>query len=194
MKPEKKSDEASGLQAGSYVYDFLYHDARRVASLLAQFGHYGQLTSVEHSKSTTASAGSKTRMQASGGLPGVASAGGHQDAEAGEKADDAVRAVYDPLWVNALDLYERLDADGFLSRDGGTGMGQFIVATGQLTVLDMSLLKIMMQSSRLRKAPAREGRHRIVPRHGVGIVAADLRDIGQVLALGERSRSTSADL
>jgi len=157
-KPEIKSSKASGPQAESYVYDFLYHDARRVASFLAQLGPYGQLTSLEHSRSTADSSTSTSKVTAQGGVPMVAAASGELNDAATTGVGEGLKPVYDPLWLNALDLYERLDASGLLQRDPTkAGMGQFVVVTGVLSVVDMALLKQMLESPLLRTSLIAQG-------------------------------------
>jgi hypothetical protein len=142
-KPETKSGAGSAPQGASYVYDFLYHDARRVGSILSQLGKFGHLQGLKHRKGTAEGSASKAKSAASGGVPaGVLKLGADNEHQHDERHDEALESSYDPLWLNALDLYEKLDEFGLLVRDlSKARIGQFVLATGDLAVIDLGLLK-----------------------------------------------------
>lgn len=142
QKSEKKSAEGSVLPEGSSVYDFLYHDARRVGSILSQLGQFGQLLNLKHKQGSGETSTTKSTLGGTGGVPGVGSAtAGGEDAHA-EAYDENLESTYDPLWVNALNLYEKLDQAGLLIRNiRGARIGQFVLASGVLSVIDLQLLQ-----------------------------------------------------
>jgi hypothetical protein len=141
-KPVTKLSEASGQQVASSVYDFLYHDARRVGSFLAQLSPYGHLSGVEHNAS--ASSGSKSTSKVGGGIevPLVAKGTLGADREISEGDQKGLRRTYDPFWTNALDLYEKLDSAGLIERDiSKAGLGQFVLVKGSLAIIDLRMVK-----------------------------------------------------
>jgi hypothetical protein len=55
---------------------------------------------------------------------------------------DTLERVYDPLWANARTLLDYLKEQGMLLRVlQGARIGQFVLASGSLVILDLSLLK-----------------------------------------------------
>lgn len=72
-----KSDENDYEQRSkdlseSLVHDFLYHDARRIASFLSQFETYGVVQLIKATETTSRASATKTAITAGGGLPLVA--------------------------------------------------------------------------------------------------------------------------
>jgi hypothetical protein len=64
----KASDPEPDGQSTDSVYDFLYHDARRVASLLAQFDPSGHLTGIKQTESAESGSGMKFGASAGGNV------------------------------------------------------------------------------------------------------------------------------
>ena len=73
---KQKSGEASDLPESRSVYDFLYHDARRVGSYLAQFEASGLLQSLKQTVAVEESELSKAGAAAGIGLPKIANTSG----------------------------------------------------------------------------------------------------------------------
>lgn len=153
--PAKQSKEASGLPAESYVYDFLYHDARRVGSFLSQLGKYGHLQSLTHRQSSGEGISSRAAISGSGGVPGVGSAGATGEDEETQHHDQGLETSYDPLWSNALDLYEELDKRKLIKRDVTTsGIGQFVLVSGTLSIIDLKVLQKAWKAPSVKKLMA----------------------------------------
>ena len=91
-----ESDAASAPPDRSSVYDFLYHDPRRIASFLAQFTQYGHLKSLSRLESTTEAASDKGVVTGRAGIPIVGSVGGSGETTASESVTEAITTTYDP--------------------------------------------------------------------------------------------------
>lgn len=151
--PAKRSGAASGRQGESFVYDFLYHDARRVGSFLAQLGPYGHLTGLEHTNAASSESSSLSKLEGGVDVPLVAKAGGALEHHVGQGTDEGLSRTYDPFWTNALDLFEKLDAADLVQRDiTKAGLGQFVLVTGSLAVVDLKLVKDAWKEPSIRKA------------------------------------------
>lgn len=83
------------------VYDFLYHDSRRIASFLSQFDENGLLTGLTQGDSVSKGAKRSKKI----GLGGdVALLGGGKvefEVGPGEVGSQTLERVYDPFWTNA---------------------------------------------------------------------------------------------
>ncbi len=148
-----KSDEVSknassdsgvpqGVQGSNLVFDFLYHDARRIASFLAQFETYGVLQQVRTTE--TAARLGTTKAGASAGLdvPLLAKGGLSVDGTVTDEERDAAERSYDPLWTNARTLLNYLADREMIVRDlRRAGIGQFVLVAGNLAAFDLGLFK-----------------------------------------------------
>lgn len=81
------SEPAQGQPATASVYDFLYHDARRVGSFLAQFDENGLLQSLKRSIATAAIQASELTMGGDAGLAVIKAKAGSKDANTEERRD-----------------------------------------------------------------------------------------------------------
>jgi hypothetical protein len=136
------------------VYDFLYHDAPRIKSFLSQFDSSGALTQViqerETSKTTGRELGAAAELDAQ-----VVKGGGNYRRSASGEARKAGQWTYDPVWANALTLLEYLDEEDMLVRDISVArMGQFTMVSGALQVMDLGLVRKMLDIPALRKLSA----------------------------------------
>jgi hypothetical protein len=141
---EKVSNEEQDGANTDSVYDFLYYDARRVGSFLAQFDQFGHLQNV--TKGETASKGAKrgSHWKIGGSLPvpgfpegAEASISGGLDPVQG--GSESLALGYDPFWTNAISLLDYLSGQKLIKADlGGTGIGQFVIATGAISVFDLA--------------------------------------------------------
>lgn len=134
------------------VYDFLYHDARRIASFLSQFSNFGHLTGVTHTESAQRSKDSAGSLKAEGGLPGIARVGGEVRSDAAAQYEQTGQRVYDPLWTNALTLLDFLDERDLIKRDiGQAQLGQFVLCTGSLSISDLMMMEKTWRLSSVQK-------------------------------------------
>jgi len=143
----KEQDE----QKNDSVYDFLYYDKQRVGSFLAQFdasGHLQQITASEH-----ASKGSQRGLKV--GLGGSYLGTGANvsiDRSPGVQGSEGIERVYDPLWVNALALLDYLESADLICRDVTKGrLGQFVLASGSLSVLNPATLTKLWESKDIKR-------------------------------------------
>lgn len=152
-KDETASDAAQDEQNTGSVYDFLYNDARRVGSFLSQFDTFGHLQNVTVDE--TASKGTKrgfsVKLSGSVPVPGAlesAEGGITLARDPGQSGTEGLARGYDPLWTNALSLLDYLDERGLIHRDiTKARLGQFVIASGELTVLNPEMLQKMWDAS-----------------------------------------------
>ena len=147
---EKASDE----QASASVFDFIYCDDRRIGAFLSQFDELGVPTRVSVSESVKKARGRAFKFSAGGGIPGIGNANltvERGPAEiGGEKAE---QRDYDPLWANALALLDYLETNDLVRRDITTArIGQIVLVTGSLNVLDLALFKGLWSLPAVREA------------------------------------------
>lgn len=135
------SDEARADPEQDSVYDFFYHDARRVGSFLAQLDSSGHLTGLKQTEATESGSVGKV----GGGVGASAyflkgNATLDDQSSLGEK--QSLERSYDPLWTNALTLLDALSERGMIQRNLiEARIGQFVLVTGNLLVLDLSMIK-----------------------------------------------------
>lgn len=142
-----KSSEGQGPQEEDSVYDFLYHDARRIGSFLAQLDPNGHLQSLKQAARAAGSRRAKVSLGGGGGLPGVVSAQGASEDEEGEQWDRSSEKSYDPLWANARAFLDLVDQRKLLRRDiHNSRIGQFVLSSGLLQVVDLRLLKSVWEN------------------------------------------------
>jgi hypothetical protein len=157
-KSENKTNEVSDPQGASYVYDFLYYDARRIGSFQAQLGAHGTLQKVRRHQGSSEDSSYGATAKAAGGVPAVANLEAGTDNKQTTRYDESVDQEYDPFWINGLTLFEDLDKHGLINRQISTArIGQFVLIKGSLSVLDFSTLKVAWKSPSIRammsKAP-----------------------------------------
>jgi len=151
-KSKTKSEPESDREENDSVYDFLYHDARRVGSFLGQFDPNGHLQGVQTTAETGRATESKATMRLSGGVPLVATADGAHEGKEGEHWDRGGQRTFDPLWGNALAFLDYLTQGDLIVRDLKTAkIGQFVLCGGELRIHDFGLIKSIWNSPDLRK-------------------------------------------
>lgn len=140
-----RSDEVDEDQSTDSVFDFLYFDAKRAASLLSQFNEIGHIVSQNRRRSVGHARTSEGQGEVSGGLAGVASAkGSHKTAEASNSLDESNDGL-DPYWTNALSLMDELDGRQMISRDlEKARVGEIVLCEATISIRDLSLLQEMM--------------------------------------------------
>lgn len=135
------SGERDGAEPDS-VFDFLYHDSRRVASFLAQFDANGLLTGLTQSESVAKGAKRSKKFGLGGDVPLIG--GGKLEFEVGpgEIGSQALERVYDPFWTNARLFLDVLTERNMIQRDiTEARMGQIVLVTGSLIIADMKMLQ-----------------------------------------------------
>ena len=147
-----ESDAASGPSEKSSVYDFLYHDPRRIASFLAQFTQHGHVESLSRSESTAEATTDKSVLTGRAGVPAVGSVGGSGETTTSESKEEALTTTYDPLWANALALLDHLTQHELIHRDiTRASSGQFVLTQGELDIVNLGTLRAAWAENPIRK-------------------------------------------
>ncbi|MBB4285363.1 DUF6414 family protein [Roseospira goensis] len=137
--PTAQAHSTRAAAAGTaHVYDFLYHDAQRVASFLAQFDESGRghRTQAEHEAATTTTEAKQAKVGGSLNIPVIATIEGGGETATSEAVAETLSQTYDPLWANALAFFRDLEARALLHDDvSRAAIGQFVSCTGPLTVV-----------------------------------------------------------
>ena len=159
-KTQKKASETAHEVSGAApVYDFFYYDAARVGSFIGQLDDSGHLQTVKQSENVTRTRKPEHSLKASVSLPGIGLPT-EQSPEAGftftrgaqEGATQQNERTYDPMWVNAINFKEFIEQEGRLVEDLSQAVtGSFVFLKGQLSILDMSALKVFWQNSDIQK-------------------------------------------
>lgn len=163
MSKSDKTASAEALedQTTDSVYDFLYHDVRRVGSFLAQFDYFGHLQSIVHNESVAKGVRRGYNLKLGGSVPVP---GAVDSAEASvtfgrdpdQKGSESQERVYDPLWTNALALLDYLAERHLLQRDiSKAQLGQIVLVSGKLSIRDLKMAKDILHAPALRKALVR---------------------------------------
>ena len=140
---ERASEETSGHPASVSVYDLIYRDAARIALFLSQFDRRGLLTSIKHTETAAETRAAKNLTSARGGLR-VFNAGIGSEEQESEEDKEATERGYDPQWRNALVLLDYLTQNDMISYDlSDAELGQFVLVSGSLTILDLRVLRTM---------------------------------------------------
>ena len=152
MSKQEKKSLKRGLESGKkpILYDFLYHDFKRIASFLSQFDdfvHLQQVTKQDNYK--TGSVSTKTgTVKAS--VPGVIEGSLNKTRSPSEEEQDNLEKRYDPLWINALNFLTHLENIQILHNDiNKARIGQFIKIRGELEIIDFNFVKNCFASSDL---------------------------------------------
>ncbi len=134
------------------VYDYLYHDVQRIASFLAQFETYGVLGQVKATESAGRTTAQKTDLSVAGKVPLVAEGRVTLDVTTGDHEREAAERTYDPLWTNARTFLNYLADRSLIERDlRKAAIGQFVLASGRLSVSDLSLARGFFKVAALRQ-------------------------------------------
>ena len=107
---------------------------------------------MKRSEAVGDNATSKAGASAGGGLGSIVEGQAHfEDQNSTERMEGAER-VYDPLWTNALTLLNLLEKRDLVVRDlDRARIGQFALATGALSVVDLALFKGVWELDELRE-------------------------------------------
>ncbi|UTW52048.1 hypothetical protein KFF05_01240 [bacterium SCSIO 12827] len=155
MNEKRASEEAHEGHQKNSVYDFLYCDTPRIGSFLAQFDDAGFLKQIIERESVAKSTSRGFKVGLSGGAT-IAGTGGNAglDIERGPSASgsESSERVYDPLWTNARTLLDYLAEYNLIKRNiEEARIGQFVLATGELEVKNLSMLRAAWQDETIKK-------------------------------------------
>jgi hypothetical protein len=136
------SGKGPGEREPVSVFDFLYHDSRRVGSFLAQLDANGLLTEVRHSEHVAK--GRKRGVSVNLGASTPLTGGGNVGFEITPKeaGGETLERVYDPYWANARELLDSLTANDLVGGDlEAAGIGSLVHVSGALSIIDLGMLK-----------------------------------------------------
>lgn len=140
---EKQFIESQAHQEAGSVFDFLYHDPQRIGSFLSQMDSGGLLKGVKLSNTVNDSHSDTAGGQVAGDtlvLKGKASSSSTLTTASVETGEN----TYDPLWTNARAFLDYLAQRNLINRHlNDASIGQFVLVTGNLTVLDFIMLRGM---------------------------------------------------
>lgn len=121
------------------VYDFLYVDFRRIALFLSQFTQYGHLTSLTRTATETTASGGGMNVH-------VVKLDGSSAAQTSQTRQ------FDPQWIAPLSFLDEASKKGMIVRGlKGARIGQFVLVSGALRVLDASFMKDAWQLPAISK-------------------------------------------
>lgn len=171
--PQSEANDSGPLSEapqGASVFDFLYHDVRRVGSFLAQFETYGVPSQVKATESASRSEGSRTTAGGGVDVLTFVKAQAGLEMTAGNEERDTAERTYDPLWTNARTLLDYLASHDLVQRDlWAARLGQFVLAQGTLIVLDLAMLRTAWEKPTVKKLLNRSSQHAVAARpHGGG--------------------------
>lgn len=147
------SKKAQGAPEVDSVFDFLFHDSRRIGSFLAQFDENGLLTGLRQTDSATKGTrrGFKVELGASTPITGGGNIGFERGP--GESGAQAMERAYDPFWANAREFLDALEARNMIQRDiKSARIGQFVLVSGSLIISDLKMLQAIWPLPMVQKA------------------------------------------
>lgn len=144
----KESTQVSDHLEKNSVYDFLYHDVKRINSFLSQFNPNGLLQSstILDSNSQTQSTSSTNGLKVK--LPAVVEGDKNKSDQTSEIIKEELSKTYDPFWQNSLAFLDYLVQNQLLNEDiNKSNIGQFVLLSGKLFMFDVSFFqKVLMKS------------------------------------------------
>lgn len=134
------------------VFDFLYHDVRRVDSFLAQFDDAGHLQQITQADSTQLGTRRGFKATAGGSISLLGAANLSVERGPDKGGYESAERVYDPLWANARTLLDYLTERDMLRRSlTEARIGQFVLVSGSLVLLDLPMLKASWGNQTVQK-------------------------------------------
>lgn len=134
------------------VFDFLYHDSRRIASFLAQLdelGHLQQITQTNHAEEGESE---DSRTEGSLGVPGAIGGKIDNGSGASSSQSESSQRVYDPFWANARRFLDLLQERSLVCRNVDEArVGQFVLAKGYLSIQDLAMFKDAWKSNSIQR-------------------------------------------
>lgn len=149
----EKLKKDQGPRESASVLDFLYYDARRVGVFLSQFNNYGHLTQLTKGREATERAKTSDVVDGSVSVPGFAKARGSYGSENESLDRLGNQETYDPTWVNLLTFLDIVSERDMLKRDvNEAGIGQFVLASGDLQIFDLQIVEKTWKLKSVEKA------------------------------------------
>lgn len=153
MSDSTNSTEPSKDQRSGSVYDFLYHDARRIASFLSQFEVFGNPQSVIATREDAKGETRATSGEAEGGVSGILQGRASLNVATSSETRGTAEWTYDPFWRNAITLLDYLVEKNLLVQElGKARIGQFVLASGRLSILDLVMMQKAWKLPGIQKA------------------------------------------
>ena len=154
--PETQMNEGNSLEAplrdqeSDSVYDFIYHDVRRIASFISQFQEYGHDVGVKAGIGTKQSGTINTGGSLGASIPLIGNAQGNLAHIKQDENTDTLERSFDPLWRNALTLLRHLvDAD--LLVEAAPRIGQLVQVTGKISIFSTGMMQNILSNSFLKE-------------------------------------------
>lgn len=136
------SQEEQGGAGPDSVFDFLYHDSRRIGSFLSQFDNNGLLTAINQGESASRNARRGWSVELGGDVPLLAGAKVAVERAPGEGGSETFERSYDPFWTNAVAFLDILTERGMIMPQlENANLGQFVLVRGWLSILDLAVFK-----------------------------------------------------
>lgn len=152
MKHKTISDAAQDAAQQDSVYDFLYHDARRIASFLGQLDPSGHITTIKQTAAISKQEGEDGNVQTSLNLLKLAGINSGYTIKAASTAGESSERNYDPIWANALSFLDYLSERNLIVREiSNARIGQFLLITGKMMLTDIGMLKTAWEIPGLKK-------------------------------------------
>lgn len=126
----------------SSIFDFMYHDTRRVGAFLAQFETYGVPLSVKSNESAGRQSSRKMSGTIGGNAIGLIKGQTSLNIENTDDEREGAERAYDPLWVNARLLLDHLQSSGRLhTKLENAGLGSVVSFSGAISFADLTLIR-----------------------------------------------------
>jgi len=144
--------------SGDAVLDFLYYDAARVGSFLAQVNAGGHLTGYTEGESVSKGRRRGQSLKLGGHIPIIPGLTGEPlegsvtyELQPGDTGTQTGSRTYDPFWTNALTFLDFVREEGLVkSNPSKAVIGQFVELTGSPWLIDMKLLQRVMETDTLQ--------------------------------------------
>lgn len=151
-RPSKKeSSEAQPRnQPSDFVLDFLYHDSRRIQSLLAQFMGPGHTQQSRFMQAVGRTKTSRYSASVSSEIPIIARGSGNLERTSAKEGKSSVEETYDPFWANARRFLDFAESAELFTPILQARMGDLIKFTGSFVVVDLGLLQKICQVPELK--------------------------------------------
>ena len=136
------SGEVQGEAEPDSVFDFLYHDSRRIGSFLSQFDNNGLLNRLTQGETAVRGAKRGWKFGVGGEVPLLAGAKVDVERQPSEAGSETLERSYDPFWANALTFLDLLAERNLIKPQiDDAALGQFVLMRGRLMILDLTMFK-----------------------------------------------------
>lgn len=140
---EKPSSKGLDHPEKDSVFDFLYHDPERIGSFLSQMDPSGHLRSYKRTLNVNDGTADAREGKITGNAV-VLKSDTKFTTSSSTQAGEGSESTYDPIWTNARSFLDFLASWDFIQNDlTQANIGQFVLGSGNLSVLDFIMLKSM---------------------------------------------------